>query len=167
MKQMAQTLTYLTEHKLLAYSDLTAALENAENQFSELGKKIKAAESRMTEISALQKHITNYARTREVYVAYRKAGYSKKFRSAHAEEIQLHQDAKKAFDDLGLKKLPPVKSLQAEYAELQAEKNRMYAAYRKSRNDMRELLIHKRNVEMLLGMDHHEDRHNREHESER
>jgi len=120
----------------------------------------------MDEISALKKHIVNYAKTRDVYVAYRKAGYSKKFRSEHAEEIQLHQDAKRAFDELGLKKLPSVRSLQTEYTELLAEKKRMYAEYKKSRNDMRELLIHKANVETLLGIDHPEKR-DRERKPER
>ena len=166
MKQMAQTLSYLTEHKLLAYSDLVVALENSEKHFFDLSQKIKDADSRMDEISALKKHIVNYAKTRDVYVAYRKAGYSKKFRSEHAEEIQLHQDAKRAFDELGLKKLPSVRSLQAEYTELLTEKKRMYAEYKKSRNDMRELLIHKANVETLLGIDHPEKR-DRERKPER
>ena len=37
----------------------------------------KAAEKRMAEIAVLRTHIVNYAKTRETYVAYRKAGYSK------------------------------------------------------------------------------------------
>ena len=35
---------------------------------------IKAAEKCMAEIAVLRTHIVNYAKTREVYVAYRKAG---------------------------------------------------------------------------------------------
>ena len=56
-------------------------------------------------------HIINYARPREVYVAYRKAGYSRKFREEHEQEILLRQAAKKknAFDEMGVKKLPKVK----------------------------------------------------------
>ena len=57
----------------------------------------------MAEIAVLRTHIVNYAKTREVYVAYRKAGYSKKFREEHEEEILLHQAAKKAFDEMGVK----------------------------------------------------------------
>ena len=71
----------------------------------------------MAEIAVLRTHIVNYAKTREVYVAYRKAGYSKKFREAHEEEILLHQAAKNAFDEMGVKKLPKVKELQTEYAK--------------------------------------------------
>ena len=58
----------------------------------------------MAEIAVLRTHIVNYAKTREVYVAYRKAGYSKKFREEHEEEILLHQAAKNAFDEMGVKK---------------------------------------------------------------
>ena len=72
----------------------------------------------MAEIAVLRTHIINYAKTREVYAAYRKAGYSKKFLAEHEADILLHKAAKQAFDDLGIKKLPTVKSLQAEYAQL-------------------------------------------------
>ena len=70
----------------------------------------------MAEIAVLRTHIVNYAKTRETYVAYRKAGYSKKFREEHEEEILLHQAAKEAFNELNVKKLPTVKDLQTEYA---------------------------------------------------
>ena len=97
--------------------------------------------------------IINYAKTRETYVAYRKAGYSKKFRQEHEEEILLHQAAKNAFDEMGVKKLPKVKELQAEYAKLLEEKKKTYAEYRRSREEMRELLTAKANVDRLLHRD--------------
>ena len=50
----------------------------------------------------------------------------------HEEEILLHQAAKNAFDDMGVKKLPKVKELQAEYARFLDEKNKNYAEYRRS-----------------------------------
>ena len=51
-------------------------------------------------------HIINYAKTRPVYDAYRKSGYSKKFLEAHREEIALHKAAKAAFDEAGLQNCP-------------------------------------------------------------
>lgn len=87
----------------------------------------------------------------DVYVAYRKAGYSKKFKAEHESEILLHQAAKKAFDGLGLKKLPTVKRLQAEYAALLAEKKSAYADYRRARDEMKELLTVRANVDRLMG----------------
>ena len=121
----------------------------------------------MAEIAVLQEHIINYAKTRDVYVAYRKAGYSKKFRAEHESELLLHQAAKKAFDELGLKKLPPVKSLRSEYAELLAEKKKLYTEYRKARDEMRELFVHKKNVDMLLGKEDRSAQRDRVQESER
>ena len=114
---------------------------------------IKAAEKRMAEIAVLRTHIVNYAKIRETCVAYRKAGYSRKFREEHEEEILLHQAAKNAFDEMGVKKLPKVKDLQAEYAKLLEEKKKTYAEYRRSREEMRELLTAKANVDRLLKMD--------------
>ena len=105
------------------------------------------------EIAVLRTHIINYAKTRDTYVAYRKAGYSKKFREEHEEGILLHQAAKNAFDDMGVKKLPKVKELQAEYARLLEEKKKTYTEYRRSREEMRELLAAKANVDRLLNME--------------
>ena len=96
-------------------------------------------------------------KTREVYVAYRKAGYSKKFREEHEEEILLHQAAKNAFDEMDVKKLPKVKELQTEYAKLLEEKKKTYAEYRRSREEMRELLTAKTNVDRVLKMEVEQD----------
>ncbi len=123
LKQMAQTYNYLAEHNLLDYADLEAKAEDAASRYRALSASIKAAETRMAEIAVLKTHIINYSKTRSVYVAYRKAGYSKEFKAEHESEILLHQAAKKFFDETGLKKLPTVKSLQVEYAALLTEKS--------------------------------------------
>ena len=144
-------MNYLSEHKLLDYKVLSEKTAAATARYNELSAQIKAAEKRMTEIAVLRTHIINYAKTREVYVAYRKAGYSKKFRAEHEADILLHQTAKKAFDELGMKKLPTVKSLQTEYAELMAQKKAAYSGYRKARDEMKELLTVKANVDRIMG----------------
>ena len=83
-----------------------------------MGDSIKVAKARLTEIAVLKTHIIiNYAKTRDVYAAYRKTGYSKAFLEAHREENTLHKAAKAAFDEVGLQKLPKVKVLDAEFAE--------------------------------------------------
>ncbi len=151
LKQMAQTMNYLTEHGLLEYAVLEEKAAAATTRHNELSAQIKAAETRMAEIAVLRTHIINYVKTREIYAAYRKAGYSKKFLAEHEADILLHKAAKQAFDDLGIKKLPTVKSLQAEYAQLLEGKKKDYAEYRRSREEMRELLAAKANVDRLMG----------------
>ena len=157
LKQMAQTMNFLTEHNLLDYSVLEGKADVATARHNELSAQIKAAEKRMAEIAVLRTHIVNYAKTRETYVAYRKAGYSKKFREEHEADILLHQAAKNAFEDLGVKKLPTVKSLQAEYAQLLDDKKKAYGEYRRSREEMRELLTAKANVDRILNIEAEHD----------
>ena len=70
-----------------------------------------------------------------------------------AEFFTLHQAAKNAFDEMGVKKLPKVKDLQAEYSKPLEEKKKTYAEYRRSREEMRELLTAKANVDRVLNMD--------------
>ena len=164
LKQMAQTVNYLTEHNLLQYDALAAKTASATARYNEFSAQIKAAEKRLAEIAVLKTQIINYAKTRDIYVAYRKAGYSKKFLAGHESDILLHKAAKKAFDKLEVKKLPTVKSLQAQYAALLAEKKAAYAEYRKSRDEMKELLTVKANVDRLLGPDKYEAKKGKEHE---
>lgn len=156
LKQMAQTLNYLTEHGLLDYADLASKTSEATDRYHALSEKIQAAERRMAEIAVMKTHIINYAKTREVYTAYRKAGYSKGFKAEHESEILLHRAAKKFFDESGLEKLPTVKRLQAEYAALLSEKKAAYADYRSARNGMRELLTIKANVDRMMGYNQQE-----------
>ena len=153
IKQMAQTLNYLTENGLLDYHDLKKKAQQAEARCNALASAVKATEAKLAENAVLQTHILNYIKTREVYAAYRQSGYSKKFLSEHEGEIALHKAAKKAFDELGLKKLPTIKTLRTEYAALLAEKKQTYAEYRQAREEMRQLLKAKANVELLLGID--------------
>ncbi len=152
LKQMAKTFMFLEEKGFADYDELAHATVDAEARFRELKDAIKSAEARMTEIQTLKTHIINYSKTREVYTAYRKAGYSKKFLAEHEGDIILHKAAKKAFDELGLKKLPTVKSLNAEFNELLTKKKADYADYRKAQDDMRELQVHRANAEYMLGL---------------
>ena len=112
LKQMAQTLNYLSEHGLLDYADLETKTAEATARYNALSDQIKAAEKRMAEIAVLRTHIVNYAKTRDTYVAYRKAGYSRKFRQEHEEEILLHQAAKEAFNELNVKNVDRVLAME-------------------------------------------------------
>lgn len=153
LKQMAKTLIFLQEEGITDYDVLSEKAAEASRKFGELSEKIKAAEKRLQEIAVLKTQIINYVKTRETYIAYRKAGYSKKFLEKHESEIILHKAAKKYFDEKGLKKLPSVKSLNTEYAELLKEKKSDYIEYRKVREKMQDLRMAKSNVERILKLD--------------
>lgn len=151
LKQMAKTISYLTENRVFSYGALKKAAEDAVTKYNVLAVEIKAAEQRMAEISALRTHVLNYMKTRDVYAAFRRAGCSEKFREEHEADIVIHQAARKALEGLGIRKLPSAGSLDAEYSVLLGKKKKAYAEYREARARMRELLIHKANVDALLG----------------
>lgn len=146
LKQMAHTLNYLTENNLLSYEALSEKATEVSARFHTLSAQIKATEKRMAEIAVLRTHIINYSKTRDVYVAYRKAGYSKKFYEEHTAELLLHKAAKQAFDQLGEKRLPTVKALNIEYAEQLSAKKKAFTEYINARTEMREVLTVKANV---------------------
>lgn len=76
IKQMAQTLNYLTENGLLDYHDLKKKAQQAEARCNALASAVKATEAKLAENAVLQTHILNYIKTREVYAAYRQSGFT-------------------------------------------------------------------------------------------
>ena len=150
LKEMSKTLIFLQENKIGSMDEMEEQVRAATMRYHELGDSIKAAEARMAEIAVMKTHIINYAKTRSIYEAYRKAGYSKRFLEANRESIALHKAAKAAFDDAGLKKLPKVKELSIEYVELLKKKKAEYPSYRKARERMQELMKAQKNVEMFF-----------------
>ena len=150
LKEMSKTPIFLQENKIGSMDEMEEQVRAATMRYHELGDSIKAAEARMAEIAVMKTHIINYAKTRSIYEAYRKAGYSKRFLEANRESIALHKAAKAAFDEAGLKKLPKVKELSIEYVELLKKKKAEYPSYRKARERMQELMKAQKNVEMFF-----------------
>ena len=167
LKSMAETLLFIQRQGFADYAALAEYADTASVRTKELTTQIKTAESRMAEIAVLKTHIINYSKTREVYKGYRAAGYSKKYYAEHESDIIIHKAAKKAFDELGLKKLPTVKSLQAEYSELLAQKKRDYAELSSAREEAKRLQIYKANAELLLRSDEPEKEKTRERQQEK
>lgn len=102
---MAKTKLYMDEQGFSyeAMSEKKAELFVKEKKLS---AKITESQNRLAEINILKTHIVNYSKTKDVYVAYRKSGYSKKYLEQHEPDIIIHKAAKKAFDEMGVKKLP-------------------------------------------------------------
>lgn len=161
LKQMSKTLLFLRDHKIESMEQLDQLVQQQTVKRDALLSSIQQSEKRLAEIGTLKKHIINYSKTRATYEEYRKAGYSKKFLEAHREEITIHKAAKAAFDELGVKKLPRVKDLSVEYAEVLAAKKQTYAEYRLAKNDAQELLIAQQNIASLYDAERKEEEQKR------
>jgi len=151
LKQLSRTFNFWQDNNLLEYEKLAKKARKAKDDFNSISSRIKAIDSRLPEISSLQKNIGTYSKTKDVYTEYRKSKWSKKYYFEHKDDIELHKAVKKAFDDLGLEKLPTIKALQTEYATLLSEKKSLYSKYKDARNYMQEILAVKQNSEQLLG----------------
>ena len=162
LKRMAKTKLYMDEHGF-SYEAMAERKSELSAKEKELSAKITEAQNRLAEINVLKTHIVNYSKTRDVYVAYRKSGYSKKFLEEHEADIIIHKAAKKAFDEMGVKKLPTVKSLQVEFANLLTAKKEAYAELKKVRDELRDLTVHTANYEELRDLEEREKRKEKEH----
>jgi len=152
IKEAAKTLLFLQENGIDSYDDLVQKASSASEDFSALSQKIKGVDKRLAEIRELQKHIGTYSKTRNTYAKYKASGWDRDFYESQRADISLHRAAKKHFDGLGLKKLPPIASLKQEYAALVAEKKKLYSGYRSAKNNMRELVVAKENATKILGL---------------
>ncbi len=152
LKEAAKTLNFLVDNGLTDYDELAARVEQADDRFDDVSRRIKRLEARMAEIAQLKTHIIQYSKTREIYTAYKKSRHKKDFLAQHSSEIAQHEAAKKAFDALGGKPIPKVAQLSQEYAALLAEKQEQYAQYKALRQDMLSYRTAKQNVDKILGL---------------
>lgn len=157
-KQLWNSLYYARTHGADTLEELNKSAEECIAKRDELLKSIRAAETRIEEIKILRKHIISYSKTRPIYEAYRKAGYSSKSLNEHREEIAIHKAAKKAFDELGASSIPKIKDLNEEYTRLLSDKKQKYAEFRRARDEARQLLIAKENVVSFYASENQEER---------
>ena len=95
-----------------------------------------------------QEVMSLYLKTKDTYAEWKRSGYSQAFYTAHEQEIIIHKAAKKAFDAMG-GKIPSIRTLNAEYKDVLSKKQRDFASYRTSRDETRELLNVKANIDLV------------------
>jgi hypothetical protein len=162
LKRMAKSKLYMDEHRL-SYDAMSERKAQISEKEKELSARILETQNRLAEINILKIHIVNYLKTRDVYVGYRKSGYSKKFLTEYETDIAIHKASKKAFDECGIRKLPTIKSMQAEFSALLSTKKKDYAELKKIRDELKELSVHQANYEELRDLQFSEERKEKEH----
>lgn len=150
LKQMAQTISFLTENNITDYETMVEKTKAATDRYHELSQQIKQIEKRMAEITELKKHIINYAKTKDVFTAYRQSGYSTKYYESNTENILLHQSAKQGFDSISSSKIPSIRDLQDEFNKCLDSKKVILKDYVKQKNLMKESLTVQSNVDHLF-----------------
>ena len=107
--------------------------------------------------------VVDYARLRPVFDGYKATKYSRKYLTAHDAELADVRAAQAAMREiLNGEELPPMEELKEKRRRLAADKKRLYAEYRQAKNDKREAVAVKANIDHLLG--NTADVRNKEHE---
>ena len=150
LKQAAMTLNFLTEHGIDTYSDLEIKVAEITAASDEAAAALKAVEHRLADMAVLIKNVTTYKQLRPVALEYRKAVDKSKFRREHESTLILYEAAAKALKKQGVKKLPDLYALKAEYKRLAEEKERLYEQYGEAKKQMQEYGIIKQNVDVIL-----------------
>ena len=160
LKEAARTLNYLTENNLLQYADLEKKVEDVHSSYDRTGKELKGVEARLREVQPLIKNISNYQRLKPVYDAFQKAKDKPGFKAKHEAELVIFEAARSTLLAMqGDEKLPSLKALQAEQAQLFEEQERLYAERNRLKKEVKQIETIKSNVDTFLApsVDHDRD----------
>lgn len=159
LKEAARTLNYLTENNLLQYADLEKKVEDIHSSYDRTGKELKGVEARLREVQPLIKNISNYQRLKPVYDAFQKAKDKPGFKAKHEAELVIFEAARSTLLAMqGDEKLPSLKTLKAEQAQLFEEQERLYAERNRLKKEAKQIETIKSNVDTFLAPSADHDR---------
>ena len=162
LKEAARTLNYLTDNNLLQYTDLEKKVEDVHSSYDRTGKELKVVEARLREVQPLIKNISNYQRLKPVYDAFQKAEDKPGFKAKHEAELVIFEAARSTLLAMqGDEKLPSLKTLQAEQAQLFEEQERLYAERNRFKKEAKQIETIKSNVDTFLSPSADHDRDHR------
>lgn len=162
LKEAARALNYLTENNLLQYADLERKVEDVHSSYDRTGKELKGVEARLREVQPLIKNISNYQRLKPVYDAFQKAKDKPGFKAKHEAELVIFEAARSTLLAMqGDEKLPSLKTLQAEQAQLFEEQERLYAERNRLKKEVKQIETIKSNVDTFLSPSADHDRDHR------
>ena len=162
LKEAARTLNYLTENNLLQYADLEKKVEDVHSSYDRTGKELKGVEARLREVQPLIKNISNYQRLKPVYDAFQKAKDKPGFKAKHEAELVIFEAARSTLLAMqGDEKLPSLKTLKAEQAQLFEEQERLYAERNRFKKEAKQIETIKSNVDTFLSPSADHDRDHR------
>lgn len=150
LKQAAKTVNFLTEHGITSYGELEGILASLIEKQDTAHVSMKKTETRLTELSLIQKHATTYRQLRPVYDRYRKSRDKEKFLRGHESDIILFEATARELKRLGAVPIPSTANIEKKMAALTERKEALLADYRSARNEAKEYEIIKQNVDALL-----------------
>lgn len=150
LKRWSQTLCLLQEKKLLSEDALQRRIAELQTQHDDALAVVKDMDARMVSLKELRGHLVVYRQYKPLAQKLQTVRNPAKFKEQHRAELAVYEAACAYFKANGLRTLPDLKKLDAEYQTLSSEKNRFYTRYKKAQIELRELRTAQQNVEAFF-----------------
>ena len=139
LKRWSQTLCLLQEKKLLSEDALHQRIAELQTQHDDALAVVKDMDARMASLKELRGHLVVYRQYKPLAQKLQTVRNPAKFKEQHRAEFAVYEAACAYFKANGLRTLPDLKKLDAEYQTLSSEKNGFYTRYKKAQLELREL----------------------------
>ena len=150
LKRWSQTLCLLQEKKLLSEDALHQRIAELQTQHDDALAVVKDLDARVVSLKELRGHLVVYRQYKPLAQKLQTVRNPAKFKAQHRAEFAVYEAACAYFKVNGLRTLPDLKKLDAEYQTLSSEKNGFYTRYKKAQIELRELRTAQQNVEAFF-----------------
>ena len=150
LKQAANSLNFITEHQIDSYEGLESRMAEISAANDAAASALKDTECRLGDIALQIKNLSAYKQLRPVALELRNAKDKAAFRRQHESQLILYEAAAKSLKEAGVKKLPNLYALKAEYKKLDEERERLSEQYNEVKKELKEYGIIKQNVDSIL-----------------
>ena len=151
LQEMAKTLAFLQENEIRDEKELSSLCAKSQEDLQQAHDTLLQVEKRLRAANLEIRYLGQYLANKTVYAEYIKSKNKKEFRFAHRQEIELFEASRKQLKELiGGKRLPSMKQLKEEKAELLVKKNSLYDDYCYLRKKQKQLGTAQKNVAIIL-----------------
>lgn len=150
LKRWSQTLCLLQEKKLLSEDALHQRIAELQTQHDDALAVVKDLDARVVSLKELRGHLVVYRQYKPLAQKLQTVRNPAQFKEQHRAELAVYEAACAYFKANGLRTLPDLKKLDAEYRTLSSEKNGFYTRYKKAQTELRELRTAQQNVEAFF-----------------
>lgn len=148
IQQLAQACNFMKENKISSAAQIEDAIKKNGAEINKLRETTRDLQGRLDKAVEMKKHLINYSKYKDIYLTYKKSGYSKKY---YEEQIDMVKAAKEVFKSYDGEKLPTVKEINALISRLQKQKNAAYDELKTRVGETKDLQTYADNIRSLLG----------------
>jgi len=156
LEQMSQTLIFIEKHQLTVDKLRNIVKVNA-NAPNEIKSEIAVLDRKLENISEVQRHLGTISKTKHIHKQYRESSNPSQFWQDNYNALTAHSEASKYFSENGYGtwggfEMPRFADTKKRYAEILADKKKLWARYHAMKNEIGAAANAWANVKTLLNV---------------